>query len=194
MRLEGTINPVSISLGEWMKMNKNSRLIAIVLAILVITTVIGAVLNQRYAAEKAALLEAAEIAVREDGREVSRLNMTVLGQLSAVEFTARLKSSLMQSPEEHTYTGIALADLFQAAGISLEGKSRVLVHSVDGYIVPLTVEEIKEFDNIYLVYKDNGDYLSSYTEANGQGPYMIVIRGDSFSQRWAKYVCELDVQ
>lgn len=175
-------------------MNKNSRLIAIVLAILVITTVIGAVLNQRYAAEKAALLEAAEIAVREDGREVSRLNMTVLGQLSAVKFTARLKSSLMQSPEEHTYTGIALADLFQAAGISLEGKSRVLVHSVDGYIVPLTVEEIKEFDNIYLVYKDNGDYLSSYTEANGQGPYMIVIRGDSFSQRWAKYVCELDVQ
>jgi hypothetical protein len=177
-----------------MKMKKNNRIIVIVLAVLVITTAIGAVLNQRYAAEKKALLEAAEIAVLEDGREAARLNMTVLGQMKTVEFTARLKSSLMEKPEEHTYTGIAFADLFTAAGLSLQGKTRVLVNSVDGYVVPLAVEEIKEFDNIYLVFKDNGDYLGPYGEADGQGPYMIVIRGDRFSQRWAKYVCELDVQ
>ena len=175
-------------------MQRNSRIIAIVLAFLVITTAIGAVLNQRYATEKKALLEAAEIAVLESGRQMARLNMNVLGTMKTVEFTARLKSSLMKKPEEHTYTGIALADLFTAAGISLEDKQRVLVHSVDGYVVPLTVKEIKAFDNIYLVYKDNGSYLGSYGEADGQGPYMIVIRGDRFRQRWAKYVCELDVQ
>lgn len=175
-------------------MKKSNRIIIIVLAVLFVTTAIGAILNQRYATEKKALLEAAEIAVLEDGREAARLNMTVLGQREKVEFTARLKNSLMKSPEEHTYTGIAFADLFTAAGISLQGKTRVLVHSVDGYVVPLTIDEIKEFNNIYLVYKDNGDYLGSYGEADGQGPYMIVIRGDRFSQRWAKYVCELDVQ
>lgn len=177
-----------------MKMKKNSWIITIVLTILVITTAIGAVINQRHMAERIALLEAAEIVVREEGLEVSRLNMAILGQISTVEFTARLKSSLMQSAQEHTYTGIALANLFTAAGIDLQGKQRVLVHSVDGYTVPLTVKEIEAFDNIYLVYKDNGNYLGTYGEANGQGPYMIVIRGDRFSQRWAKYVCELDVQ
>ncbi len=175
-------------------MQRSSRIIAMVLTVLVITTAIGAGLNQRYAAEKKALLEAAEIAVLENGREKARLDMTVLSTMKTVEFTAHLKSSLMEKPQEHTYSGIALAELFTAAGIPLEGKKRVLVHSVDGYIVPLTVEEIKEFDNIYLVYQDNGSYLGSYGEADGQGPYMIVIRGDRFSQRWAKYVCELDVQ
>ncbi|HPF20071.1 MAG TPA: hypothetical protein PLC88_01880 [Syntrophomonas sp.] len=175
-------------------MNKNNRIIVIILAVLFITTTIGVIVNQRYAADRKALLEATEIAVRESGQEVARLNMTVLGSMKTVEFTARLKSSLMEKPKEHTYTGIAFADLFTAAGISLEEKQRVLVYSVDGYVVPLSIKEIKEFDNIYLVYKDNGNYLGSYEEADGQGPYMIVIRGDRFSQRWAKYVCELDVQ
>lgn len=169
-------------------------MIVIVLAVLVVTTAIGAVYNRQYAHEKAALLEAAEIAVLQEGREVSRLTMETIGQLPTANFTAMLKSSVMESAEKHTYTGIAFADLFAAAGIPLEGKKRVVVHSVDGYAVPFTIEEIQALENVYLVYKDNGKYLGSYGEANGQGPYMIVIRGDRFSQRWAKYVCELDVQ
>ena len=175
-------------------MKKNTKTIVIVLTLLVVTTVIGAVFNRQYAREKESLLEAAEIAVLEDGSEVSRLTMDTIDKLPTANFTARLKSSIMKAPEEHTYTGIALFDLFTAAGISLEGKSRVVVRSVDGYAVPLTIEEIQVLENVYLVYKDNGDYLGSYGETDGQGPYMIVIRGDSFSQRWAKYVCELDVQ
>lgn len=159
-----------------------------------VTTAIGAAFNMHYAREKAALLETAEIIVLEEGREVSHLTMDTIGHLPVTNFTARLKSSVMKSPEEHTYTGIAFSDLLAAAGISLEGKSRVVVHSVDGYAVPLTIEEIQALENVFLVYKDNGDYLGSYSEADGQGPYMVVIRGDRFSQRWAKYVCELDVQ
>lgn len=164
------------------------------LAVLLVTTAIGAVYNRQYAREKEALLEAAEIAVLENGREVSRLTMEQISKLPTVEFTARLKSSLMKSPQEHTYTGIAFAQLFRLVGISLADKEKVVVRSVDGYAVPLKIEEIQELDNIYLVFKDNGDYLGSYGEKGGQGPYMIVIKGDRFSQRWAKYVCELDVQ
>jgi len=175
-------------------MQKNTRIIVIVLALLFITTAVGAVVNRQYAREREALLKAAEIAVLEQGREVSRLTMDAIGQLPTANFTARLKSSVMESPEEHTYTGIAFSDLFASAGISLKDKRRVVVHSVDGYAVPLSIEEIKALENVYLVYMDNGDYLGSYGAADGQGPYMIVIRGDRFSQRWAKYVCELDVQ
>ncbi len=175
-------------------MKKNTRIIITVLALLLVITAIAAGINMKYAREKAALLSAAEIAVLDQGTEVARLTMVTLSQLTATEFTARLKSSIMKSPEEHIYTGIPFSALFPAAGISLEGKSRVEVRSVDGYVVPLAIEEIEELDNIYLVYKDNGKYLGSYGEANGQGPYMIVIRGDSFSQRWAKYVVELDAR
>ncbi len=60
-------------------MNKNNRIIVIILAVLFITTTIGVIVNQRYAADRKALLEATEIAVRESGQEVARLNMTVSG-------------------------------------------------------------------------------------------------------------------
>lgn len=175
-------------------MKRNTKIILIVLVVLLVTTAIAAVFNMQYAREKAALLKAAQIVVLEDGREISRLNMDTIGELPAANFTAKLKSSIMKSSEEHTYTGVAFSDLFASAGISLEGKKRVVVRSVDGYAVPLSIKEIQELDNIYLVYKDNGDYLGTHGEKDGQGPYMIVIRSDWFSQRWAKYVCELDVQ
>lgn len=175
-------------------MNRNTKIIIMVLAVLIIATGISVAFNQQNAAERRALLEAAQIAVLDGGVEIARLDMKTLNQLYAVEFTARLKSSIMKKPEEHIYTGAALSQLFTAVGVSLEGKNRVIVHSADGYAVPLGIEEIEELDNIYLVYKDNGKHLGSYQEVGGQGPYMIVIRGDRFSQRWAKYVVELDIQ
>ncbi len=175
-------------------MNRNTRIIIIVLAVLTVTTAIGAFFNLQYAREKQSLLASAEIAILENGAEAMRLTMDDIGRLPTEEFTARLKSSVMKAPEEHIYTGIAFSQLFKAAGLSLEDRKRVIVHSVDGYAVPLTIEEIQELDNVYLVYKDNGEYLGSYEDKGGQGPYMIVVRGDRFSQRWAKYVCELDIQ
>ncbi|HCF50624.1 MAG TPA: hypothetical protein DER60_10095 [Syntrophomonas sp.] len=175
-------------------MKKDNQIIIMVLAVLFLATAMGAGFNMKYAREKAALLAAAEIVVLDRGREAARLNMDTLGTLPAIEFTANLKSSIMERAEEHLYTGVALSELFKTAAISLEGRQRVMVRSVDGYIVPLTIKEIEALDNIYLVYKDNREFLGSYSDADGQGPYMIVIRGDRFSQRWAKYVCELDVQ
>lgn len=175
-------------------MNKNNKIMLGIVVFLLVTTAVGAVYNRQYAREKEALLKAAEIAVLVDGKEVSRLNMASLAKLPTEHFTARLKSSLMSKPEEHTYTGIAFSALFAAAGVSLENRSRVVVRSVDGYAVPLTIKEIREMSNVYLVYMDNGEYLGAYGEKDAQGPYMIVIRGDRFSQRWAKYVCEIDLQ
>ncbi len=174
--------------------SKNTRIIIAVLALLLVTTAAGAGFNMKYARERKALLSAAEIAVLDQGSEVARLTMDSLSRLPVVEFTARLKSSVMKLPEEHVYTGIPFSALFHTAGISLDGKGKVVVRSVDGYAVPLAIAEIEAMDNIYLVYKDNGRYLGSYNEKGGQGPYMIVIRGDRFSQRWAKYVVELDVR
>lgn len=175
-------------------MTKDNRVIILVLAVLFLATAVGAGYNMGYAREKADLLAQAQIVISEQGRERARLNMDSLNAIGIKEFKASLKSSLMERPEEHNYSGVAFSELLQAAGIGLEGKQRVLVRSVDGYTVPLAIEEIKALDSIYLVFKDNGKLLGSYGDKGGQGPYMIVIRGDRFSQRWAKYVCELDVQ
>lgn len=175
-------------------MEKKNKIIIIILTVLSVTTITGVLLNMQFAREKAILLEKSEISVLEDGLEVARLNMNTIKKLPVTDFAANLKSSVMKSPEEHIYTGVALNDLLIGIGISLENKNKVVVRSIDGYTVTLTIEEIQALDNIYLVFRDNGKYLGSYREPQGQGPYMIVIRGDLFSQRWAKYVCEMDIR
>ncbi|MEI7885136.1 MAG: hypothetical protein WCI30_07270 [Clostridia bacterium] len=175
-------------------MKKNSKIILRVLTVLVVITSIAIFINFQSVKDKAEVFKAAEISVLVDGVEISRFNVQDIGKLSEQNFTAMLKSSIMNSPEEHSYTGITLAELFKSAGISLKGKNRVVVHSIDGYIVPLKIEEIEELDNVYLVYKDNGDYLKSIEEKDGQGPFMIVVRGDQFSQRWAKFASEIEIQ
>lgn len=175
-------------------MNRNTKIIALVLVILVLATGIAVLVNYGHSKERLAILEKQEILLYENGMEVCRITFSDLDEIGSTEFQADLKSSTMLKPEPHSYTGIPLPELFSYAGISLEDKSRVMVGSLDGYRVPLKIEEVTALDNVFLVYKDNGEFLKTYSEPDGQGPYMIVVRGDKFSQRWAKYVVELNVE
>lgn len=177
-----------------MSNRRKNRIIQVVLVLLVAATVIGIMVNRQQALVNAALLDTAEIALSVEGKESARINMENLNNLPAQDFKAMLKSSVMVVPIEHTYTGISLKTLFSSVGVSLKDRKQIMVHSVDGYAVPLTISEVTAIDNVYLVYKDNGKYLGTYKQTGGQGPYMIVVKGDQFSQRWAKYVCKLDLQ
>lgn len=175
-------------------MKSNSKIILIVLAILAVTTAIAVIANYSHSKEQLALLEREEVALFEKGEEICRISYNDLVEIGPVEFEANLKSSAMLLPKEHTYSGVALSDLFISAGIPLMDKSRIVAESLDGYQVPFKIEEVMALDNVFLVFKDDGKYLGAYNEPGGQGPYMIVIRGDKFSQRWAKYVIGLNVE
>ncbi len=175
-------------------MNQKTKIITIVLAILLLATGIAVSANYSHSKERLALLEKQEILLYENGIEVCSITFSDLNEIVPTEFQADLKSSAMMKPEAHSYTGVPLPDLFTYAGISLEDKSRVIAGSLDGYRVPLKIEEIVALDNVFLVYKDDGEFLKTYDEPEGQGPYMIVVRGDRFSQRWAKYVVELNAE
>jgi len=175
-------------------MNRNTKIIAVVLVILILATGIAVLVNYSHSKERLAILERQEILLYEKGTEVCRITFSDLDEIGSTDFQADLKSSTMMKPETHSYTGIPLSELFSHAGISLEDKSRVMVGSIDGYCVPLKIEEVTAMDNVFLVYKDNGEFLKPYNEPEGQGPYMIVVRGDRYSQRWGKYVTELNAE
>lgn len=57
----------------------------------------------------------------------------------------------------------------------------------------LNSDYVLDDDNIYLAYMMDGEPLKS-REDGGSGPYQIIIRKDQFSQRWAKYVLEIELQ
>lgn len=175
-------------------MSKNNKIIGIILAALVLVAGTTVIINYLQAKDKLDLLSSQEIIVSAEGKEIERIGYSDLLEIGPVDFKAKLKSSTMIKSKEHNYTGVAVSDIFTHASISLEGKTQIIIESLDGYIVPLKIEEVLALENVYLVYKDNGEYLKAYKEPDGQGPYMIVVKGDNFSQRWAKYVTGISLE
>jgi len=174
-------------------MEKSTKKILLILFLLTAVTAVGVAFNYQESKENMKYLEAAEIQIINKGQEKGSLAMEDLEALSPTDFTAKLKSSVMQSPEEHSYTGFPLEEVLSLSDLMPEEGEILSVGSVDGYEVPFSKKELEEMENIFLVYKADGKYLGTYGEKDAQGPYMIVIRGDRFSQRWAKYVCRLEL-
>lgn len=176
------------------KESKSNRIIAAILIGLVLIAGITISVNFKRAKEQLKILERQEIVISADNKEAQRIDLADLLEIGPMEFKAKLKSSTMIKSREHNYTGVAISDILEYAGIDLADMSRIIVESFDGYRVPLKIEEIMALENVFLVYKDNGEYLKSYNEPDGQGPYMIVVKGDTFSQRWAKYVTGMSIE
>ena len=107
-------------------------------------------------------------------------------------FEAMLKSS-GGVDVNNIYTGIRLQDLLAAYEIPLTDITQVITKAADGYTVALSPAEVLEEDNVYIVYKVNGEALSS-KEEGGSGPYQLVIRQDPFAQRWNKFLMTLEVR
>lgn len=169
-------------------MNKNKIYIAI--GILIIVVGVFAFMNRELVKDKGYALDNAEVIIKVGDLE------TVLGYenikaLGEVDFSAILDTS-DTDPKEHTYTGVPLKKVIEECGISLNGKSKIVVRAVDGYTVALTVDEVLDEDNIYLAYGIDGKPLKSKSQG-GSGPYQLIVRKDQFSQRWCKFIVEIEV-
>jgi hypothetical protein len=107
----------------------------------------------------------------------------------AVTFPAVLRSS-GEKPVETEYKGIEMKILLASLGISSKDTDRITFNATDGYRVILDMDEVLEPNNVYLVFERDGELLKS-KKKGGSGPYQLVIRTDSFSQRWVKNVDEI---
>ncbi|MDR2899242.1 MAG: molybdopterin-dependent oxidoreductase [Clostridiales bacterium] len=112
--------------------------------------------------------------------------------LECETFTAVIRSS-GQKPEEVTYTGIPLLSLFNGLDIDMTKASKIIVKGSDGYASAITIEEAENIRNVYIAYQLNGEDLKPKSRG-GNGPYQLVILNDPFSQRWCKYVNEVEIE
>ena len=101
--------------------------------------------------------------------------------------------------QDHTYSGIILADILSKAGVTM-GKSLmgenlakyVLVSASDGYQVVFALPELdKDFTDrtIILANKIDGQLL-----APGDGPFRIIVQDEKKPARCIKQVTEIKVQ
>lgn len=169
----------------------SNKAIGIVIFILIILMGVFAFINRELVKDKRETLEKAEIIVKGDGME-GLIRFEDIVELGEVEFLATLDTS-DTDPEDHSYTGIPLINIIDEVGIAIKDKKQLIVRGIDGYTVAFSIDELMDEDNIYLAYKMNGKYLDR-KERGGSGPYQIVVKKDQFSQRWCKFVVELEIR
>ncbi|HAA38383.1 MAG TPA: hypothetical protein DCE00_05875 [Firmicutes bacterium] len=165
--------------------------IVIILLVLAVVVAVTAMLNREGLEEKKASQENALLYVKADGKEIE-VDFATIKELPEAEFPAVLKSS-GKPPVDTSYTGVELKALLEKLEIDTAGKTQVITKAVDGYTVALSLAEVLEDDNVYIVYKRDGKDLGA-REEGGSGPYQIVIRKDQFGQRWNKYLMEIELQ
>ncbi|HSH34827.1 molybdopterin-dependent oxidoreductase [Schnuerera sp.] len=169
----------------------SNRTIGIILFILIIIMGVFGLINRQMVKDNKEAHENAEIIIKEEEKE-SKLKFEDIVDLGEEEFTAVLDTS-DSNPKEHNYTGVPLSNIIEEVKINMEDKKQVIIKGIDGYTVALSIKEVMDENNVYLAYKFNGKFLKS-KEKGGSGPYQIIVRKDQFSQRWCKFVVELEVK
>lgn len=170
---------------------KNTIIISSVVAVLLIIVAVTAVLNAGDVEEKKALQLEAVIRVTSEGEVLGNIDMDMVAETGPVDFSADLDTS-DSGPEEHLYTGIPMSGLFENMDIDVSDYSTVIAKAIDGYNVAYNASEVSEDDNIYIAIKRDGQPLGTKS-TGGSGPYQVIVRKDDFSQRWCKFVIELEL-
>jgi hypothetical protein len=171
---------------------KKRNIIIIISVIVVLVAVIAvlAVLNAGDVKEKKALEAKELISIKAEGQELASIGSDLINSLDVVDFSAT-KDTSETGPEEHYYTGVAIMDILSELDIDLQGYSSLVARAIDGYTVAFDIQEVMAEENIYIVFKEDGEFLGTKSQG-GKGPYMVIVRNDPFSQRWCKYLIELE--
>jgi hypothetical protein len=173
---------------------KKRNTIIIVSVSVVLAFVVGlfAFLNAGNLSQKKILQEEALILISAEGKTLGTVSMDIIEGIGPADFSANLDTSDSE-PQEHIYTGVLLNDVLKNLGINASDYSSLIVKAIDGYTVAFTTSEVLEEDNIYLAVKRDGEPLGTKS-TGGSGPYQIIVRKDAFSQRWCKFVVEMELK
>ncbi len=172
-------------------MNSKNKILIITIAVLFLTATAAIILNRGNIEAQRELNNNAIFIIKENGQEVAQFNMSEIQAIGEIEFEATIRSS-GRDPQDNTYTGVLLRNIFEHAGVSLENHSAIVVTAADGYASAVDIEKVLDDDNVYLAYIIDGELLGT-REEGGVGPYQLIIRKDPFSQFWVKFAVSADI-
>ena len=173
------------------KPQKANKYVYLTLVLLLAAVAVLAFFNRGDAALRSALEENREFHIRVNGEYAATVNLQDLLDIGPQEFTTSMATSIM-APRDVTLRGVELRFLFEAAGIDITGASHFVVSGLDSYYSPLSPGEVNGDGVIYICYMMDGKMLEPQSKG-GYGPFLMVIHGERFAQRWCKYVEAIDI-
>jgi hypothetical protein len=172
------------------KMKKGTLILLIVIAVLVVAVAVFAILNAGSLEEKYKLEENAEFKITTGDTQIT-VTMDDILSLDPVEFEATMDTSTTD-PTPVMFTDVELKKILDYFNIDYSAAETYEVTALDGYASALTQEEVMTDENVYIVIKKEGEALGTKSEG-GSGPYMMIIRSATYSQRWCKFVEEITI-
>jgi len=113
-----------------------------------------------------------------------------LQELPSTTFNAEIRST-SQPNKDIQFTGVSFTQLLNAVDINDEFTS-VRFKSVDGFETELSKDEVLQVESVYIVYQRDGQPILTKRDG-GTGPLEMVVRLDPFSNRWNKYLIEIEL-
>ena len=172
-------------------MKKANNIVYITLGLLLVIVAVLAFLNRGDAQLRRALEENREFHIRINGQYAATVSLQKLLDLGPQEFTTPFATSITAS-RDATLRGVELRLILEALEIDISHASHFVVSALDGFYSPLTREEVEQAELIYICFSMDGEMLKPQGEG-GFGPFMMVVRGARFAQRWCRYVEAVDV-
>lgn len=172
-------------------MNKEKKIILIILSVLLLLIVVFTLLNIGSITNIGDKKIDSAILFKYKEKEYI-VSFEHIEKLKCEKFDAVINSST-QKNKKVEYTAVKLTDILKSVGIDYKEINKAIVRAEDAYTSSVSIDDINKNDNVYIAYKMNGKYLKSRKEG-GDGPFQLVIRSDSFSQRWVKYVTEVELK
>jgi hypothetical protein len=148
-------------------------------------------INRGDAGLRRVLEENREFQIHVDGEGVATVCLDDLLDLKPQEFSTIMSTSI-GVPRQVTLKGVELRMLLDALEIDTSQAVAVIVSGLDGYLSPLRAVEVNKAENVYICYALNGEILKTQREGS-LGPFLMVVRGDRFAQRWCKYIEAVDI-
>lgn len=172
-----------------MKLKKSTLAVIATTAVLLISVGVLVLLNAGRVKQQAGRLDGAYFVIKAEGQTYT-VDFALLKEAGITTFTATRRSSTGPAAEVE-YQGVLLSDLCRKLNLDWSRFISCAATAADGYIVPVSLEKIAQPDNVYIVTGQDGQPLPTRDEG-GDGPYMLVVVKDPFSQYWCKYLTELE--
>ena len=164
----------------------------LVLVALLVAVAVLAFFNRGDAELRRALEENREFLILVDGELVTNVSLQMLLDLDPQEFSTMYSTSI-SAPRETTLKGVELRLLLESLDIDMSDAASYIISGMDSYYSQLSREEVEAEGIVYICYSMDDQILKAQSEG-GFGPFMMVIRGSYFAQRWCKYVEAVDIR
>jgi hypothetical protein len=114
-----------------------------------------------------------------------------LKSMNPIEITANYKKS-GKAPVPTKYKGVPLSVILENLDIDTSKTTSVSAMASDGYASAFTIAEALDPEQAFIAYEQEGKSLGTKTDG-GSGPLMLVLAKDTFSQRWVKYLSQIQL-